>query len=304
MQGHRTGRQFFNQVIAAIVMVAASVAWLDARRGGRNPREQTTTTSTTPGTATWDRFSADLSFRQAFIKPDGTPQQTQPPAATFRLERTRSLRGWHTLITLRTIDRVTYKAAGVTRTTDNPYVIARMESDGDGRPPRLYNLQGQLVTLPTAIDRQLLATPVPTSFKVPDWNALATRVATTALLPAQDAWIDSVIATPDRRTTRRQAIEARFGLPRGRVSGLDQYVATTGDVTNEMLVNTDIVVPIEVNTALRGTLTTRTMFAHEPKAGGVFVRRFSHAERILPEAAGVRAVTDIEISNVTTGTAQ
>lgn len=296
MQRHRTSGHFFRQIIAAVVMVAASVAWLDARRGGREPREQTTA----PTTVTWDKFSADLSLRQSFIKANGAPQQAQPPATAFRLERSRSSRGWRTVITLSNIDRVTFKATGTIRTAENPYVIARMESDGDGQPPRLYNLKGQLVTLPTAIDRQLLSAPVPSAFKVPDWNALAIRVATTALLPAQDAWIDSVIATPDRRTSRRQAIEARFGPARGRVSGLDQYLATTGDVTNEMLVNTDMVVPLEINTALRGTLTTRTMFGHEPKPGGVFVRRFSHAERTLPEAAGARAVTDIEMTNVAT----
>ena len=296
MQRHRISGQFFRQSVAAVAMIAAWAAWLDARRAGRDPREQTTNTPT----VTWDRFSADLSFRQAFINPDGTPQQTQPPATAFHLERSRSSRGWRTVITLRSFDRVVFKAAGTVRTAENPYVIARMESDGDGQPPRLYNLRGEPISLPTANDRRLLAAPVPATLSVPDWNALATRVATTALLPAPDAWVDSVVATPDRRTSRRAAIEASFGPPRGRLSGLDRYVATTGDVTNEMLVNADIVIPAEINTALRGTLMTRTTFAHEARAGGVFVRRFSHAERRLPEAGDVRAVTDIEMTNVST----
>lgn len=280
-----------------VVMVAGWAVWLDARRG-------VGAQAATAPVVSWDAFSADVSFRQAFLKADGTPHAVQPPLSTFRLERTRSSRGWRTVVTLRRIDKVSFMVNRTMRAVDNPHVIARMEVDGDGLAPRLYNADGRLVALPTDADRRLLKAPVPADMTPPDWNALATRVAATALVPAQDAWIDSVIATPDRRVARRQAIERSFGPPRGRVAGLDQYVATTGDVTREMLVNAELAVPIEINTAQGGRLTTRATFSHEPRANGVFVRRYSRGERVFPEAGGVRVITDVEMTNVTTGSAR
>ena len=66
-----------------------------------------------------------------------------------------------------------------------------------------------------------------------------------------------------------------------------------------MLINPAAEVPVEISAVQNGTLLARTTFGYVNGTGGAVVRRFAHDERAVPEISGARAITDIEMTNVT-----
>ena len=244
----------------------------------------------------WTEVSADISIRQMLVDGAGQPLHAPPPALAFRMLRTLGSTGWRTALTLvqQEIPTVGDAPAG-----SNPFAIARIEYDGNGTSPRLYNKFGQQVVGPNSQNRSLLTTPESTA-KSADWDALG-RQFTASVVPAQSsAWVDELIATPDKRTERRLAIERKYGKPKKRVNGLDRYLKTDGDVTAELLVKPDAVVPVELNQLENGELVGRVLSTYVVRSDGAYIKRLHHAERKMPAIAGARSIIDLETTNVVT----
>src|SRR6185503_15970193 len=116
------------------------------------------------------------------------------------------------------------------------------------------------------------ATPESAS-QAAEWDALR-RQFTTSVIPAQSsAWLDELIATPDKRTERRLAIEGKYGKSKKRVNGLDRYVTTDGIVTAELLVKPDAVVPVELNQVENGELVGRVLSTYIVRNDGAYIKR-------------------------------
>jgi hypothetical protein len=136
------------------------------------------------------------------------------------------------------------------------------------------------------------------SSTMPQANLGSTSIIRTRFLTSNPDWMENVVATPAKRLNRRAAIEQRYGAMRGRVNGMDRYLANAGDMTCELLVNSDAVVPVEVNVARSTTLVGRSLFTHETKPDGVLIRRLLHAERAVAIGSNNRIVADVTMNNV------
>ena len=107
-----------------------------------------------------------------------------------------------------------------------------------------------------------------------------------------------MVATPAKRAKRQEALERRLGRPQGRHGGSDRYVSMEGDETHEILVHPEAVVPLEMTVARGGKLVRRTRFEYDVRPGGALVRRLLRTEQVLADAGGLRALTDVELTNV------
>jgi len=133
---------------------------------------------------------------------------------------------------------------------------------------------------------------------LPPANLGSSSIIRTRFVASNPDWIDNVVATPAKRLDRRKAIERRYGPKRGRVNGMDRYLASAGDMTCELLVNSDAVVPVEMNLARTATLIGRSLFTHETQPDGVLIRRLLHSERAVAIGSNNRAVVDVTMTNV------
>jgi hypothetical protein len=71
-----------------------------------------------------------------------------------------------------------------------------------------------------------------------------------------------------------------------------------GTDTLEVLVDPDMVVPVEINRMRHGELVARTSISQVRDAAGTLVRRTSRTERVVDGASGERMVTEIELANI------
>jgi hypothetical protein len=243
----------------------------------------------------WDAFSADVSLQQALVSSSGAILQT-PPAIDMRIERVKQSTGWRTNVTLRRLEHPAVRAGSGTATLDNPFLVVRMEYDGDGTAPRFFNQAGLRVNAPGDLDLALLAPSMAST--MPKANLGSTSIIRTRFTASNPEWMENVVATPAKRLNRRAAIEQRYGPMRGRVNGMDQYLASAGDMTCELLVNSDAVVPVEVNVARSTALIGRSLFTHEMKPDGVMIRRVLHSERAVAIGKNNRIVADVTMNNV------
>lgn len=247
----------------------------------------------------WDTFGADVSIQQALVAPSGAVVLT-PPAVAMRLERSRIATGWRTRVTLQEVQKALARTAAGTTALDNPFLVTRLEYDGDGTLARFFNREGQRVVPPGSRERSVIDLPAAV---VSAANLPIVDLANPAIVrggtrsPAPD-WLENVVATPGERQARRAALEGRYGSMRGRVNGMDQYVSTAGNTTCEVLVASDAVVPVEINVARDSALVGRSTFTHDRRPDGVAIRRLLHAERVSATGRG-RLVTDVALANVT-----
>jgi hypothetical protein len=85
---------------------------------------------------------------------------------------------------------------------------------------------------------------------------------------------------------------------RGRVRGLDRFVATEADQSREVLVDPSSALPIEMNLMRGGTLVSHRTMRYEAGPGGTLVRRAMRSERLVSPVSGERAVVDTEFTSV------
>ena len=283
--------------VAITAVAGASIICFDAQPSAQGPSANAGSQPDDP--PSWDRFAADVSIRQVHVGADGTWLRTPPPNLSLRIERALKHSDWTTALTLRDIERPLVQSGAGSRQLDNPFLIVRMEYDDDGAEPRFYNGRGERVRGPDHTDRRLLDVRVTPPSHALDWDGLANRLPKGPPSKTRPDWIDQVVARPEKRGKRQEDLEKRLGKPHGRKAGLDQYVAVDGDITYEVLVHPDSAVPVEMNATRGGELVARSTFGYEAHPAGVLVRRALHAEHALIDVKGARALTDIDVTNVT-----
>jgi hypothetical protein len=283
-------------LLIAAVCVVSSIAYVNAARPEASPPQAA---ARDPAPQPWDTFRADLTLTHRHVDRDGRPWPASRTAVVaMHVQRLRDRSGWHTSITLRDAAPPKVLTRAGSEFVDSPFRIARVEYDDEGEP-RLYDRAGRIVH-PMDVEALRQAMGVAPNQAVASFRAgrpdprTRPRVATT-----RPNWIDSVIATPDRRGLRHRALTDRYGSPVGRVGRLDRFVAKNGREIHEILVDPDAELPVEVNTQRDGALVTHTTFAYAPYAGGVLARRLLHAEAAMPDStAGDRLVTDVEMTHL------
>ena len=80
--------------------------------------------------------------------------------------------------------------------------------------------------------------------------------------------------------------------------GLDRYVTTTGDRTDETLVDRQLQLPVEANVVRGGRLVSHRTISYEDAAGDLVVRRRVRTERLVSPTTGERAIVELEFTNV------
>jgi hypothetical protein len=246
---------------------------------------------------TWDSLTADMSVQQALVTAGGTVLNA-PPVVDMTMERKRTATGWRTNVMLRRVDRPTVRTSSGVTQLDNPFLVVRMEYDGDGTAARFFNRYGVRVNPPGMPDRALLNIPSSATIPMPVVDLANPSIIRSRFGASNPEWMDNVVSSPGKRLARRTALERRYGAMRGRVNGMDQYVATAGDTTCEVLVNGEAVVPVEVNLARNAALVGRSMFTHERRPDGVMIRRVLHSEHASTIGKNNRAVMDVTMQNV------
>jgi len=171
----------------------------------------------------------------------------------------------------------------------------RFEYDGSGTAPRLFDERGVLIQPGSDADRQLLglATALQRTWTLPASVQASARIA-----PASRAWLDTIVATPDKRGDRQQALDERFGPPLAiSADGTEWFETTIGG--DWYLVGADVPSALPIRTIhIRGPIViSDTTWSYTPYAGGVLVRSLMHTVQPMPDGVGLN-VLDLQISNV------
>lgn len=110
---------------------------------------------------------------------------------------------------------------------------------------------------------------------------------------------EPLIAPAAERPGRLSVLERRFGRPRGRVRGLDRYLAKDGTKVHEVLVNPDSALPAEVNVADGTTLVEHHRFEYA-RLGRGWVRTRAASETAIPGTPSQRLVAVSTMADVQT----
>jgi hypothetical protein len=279
-------------VAACTVVLVGSIAAIEgvAQQPGPTPG------ATGPLAERLASISVELTLHQRVVATDGSVRRQSVAPLKYRWERRRAGAGWRTAITLLSGLRPVVGEGDARVRLDNPFAIVRVEDDEDGTPPRLFDAVGRRVPLPFDAARRQLQAP-----RVPELPALAlppvTGRAAAPLRPPDPDWLDSFAAAQSARADRQARLARRFGSSAGRVRSLDRFIASANGTTVELLVDPQLVLPVETNILRNGVLISRTTSVYE-RDGDLIVRRAARAERPLPGANGDRTVVDVEFSNV------
>lgn len=230
-----------------------------------------------------DRFTADLAVRRGVLK-DGSAAIEWTPERQYRIERDRTPRAWRT--TLRIVDDSGKRPpAAVGAATD---IVAVVDS-GDDDPLLFVDRAGRVrpgADLPRRDD--VIDDGRRRQGDVPQ----VTRRRATGF-----DWLEGVVQSTTARDRRARAAFASLGPVRGRVRGLDQYVAVEQGIRREVLMDPAAVVPVEMSVSRGDRTESRTFFTYEPDGRGNLLRtRFQRQRR--PDDAAETSVIDVKFTNV------
>lgn len=275
-----------NSLGLALAMALVSLSSLDAQDTRRSTRAAGALTD-------WDTVSADVIVQHRRVRSDGTLLGAQSLPVRYKWERSAGPGGWRTVMTFPPSPAAMAASASL-RPQDAQFQIGRIEDDGDGTPIRIYNRRGQQMRLP-AVQALGLASARHLLPEAAQRAAEQAQVSSSLSSGGRD-WIDNVLAPPAPEGRRRE-LTRRFGANRGRARGLQRFVRTEGDETEEVLADPESALPIEVNVARGGRLVWHGRSTYERDARGAFVRRALHVEQLVSER-GDRVVTDFQLANV------
>jgi hypothetical protein len=250
--------------------------------------------SAAPAAERWNTFSADITIRHSRVKPDGLPAGGATPAVRYRWERRLTGAGWKSTMTFETEAPVSVQSPGGRKQIENPFAVARIEDDEDGTPLRLFDRKGERLRVPSEpqLRRQFNRAPGPL---LANETALANAVRPRTF---GREWSEAILAIPSKAGARRAALERRFGRAAGRVRALDRFVSTRDQETTEVLADPQSALPLEINVVRTQALVSHTTMGYVRGEGGTLIRRSLHIERAIPDTAGERTATDVEINNV------
>jgi hypothetical protein len=257
-------------------------------------REVSSRASAAPAAEKWNTFSADITIRHSRIKADGRPAGGATPAMRYRWERRLTGAVWKSTMTFEDETPVSVESPAGRKQIENPFAIGRIEDDEDGTPLRFFDRKGGRVQVPTELQlrRQFNRAPGPL---VANETALASAVRPRTF---GREWSETILAMPSKTAARRAALERRFGRAIGRVRSLDRFVSTHDQETTEVLADPQSALPLEINVVRSQTLVSHTTMGYVRGEGGALIRRSLRTERAIPDTAGERTATDVEINNV------
>jgi hypothetical protein len=248
----------------------------------------------------WDTFSTRIAVRRQMVAADGAAAGPAATTTEYTWERTRTMSGWRTIMTMVAAPRVRVQArAGLVTLPETPTVV-KAEDPGDGSAPRFWDLNGAEIKMPSAamqaqvMGRDATSPGASTAEAIPAGAHPAKAVQAGA---ATD-WIDAIIIPGAKRSQRLSAIERQFGRRRGVIRGLSRHLRQQGDEQREVLVDEGVGVAVETNLIARGELVAHTTFAYERAASGALLRRGLRTERMLSGGGG-RVVTEVNFSDIT-----
>jgi hypothetical protein len=243
---------------------------------------------------TWNTFTADITIRHSRVKADGRPAGGATPAMRYRWERRLTGAGWKSTMTFENETPVSLQSQGGRKQIENPFAIARIEDDEDGTPLRLFDRAGERVHVPSELQLRRQFNRVPGPLVAND-TALANAVRPRTF---GREWTETILATPSKAAARRTALERRFGRPAGMVRALDRFVSTHDQDTTEVLADPQSALPLEINVVRNQALLSHATMGYVRGEGGALIRQSLRIERAIPDAAGERTATDVEINNV------
>jgi hypothetical protein len=264
----------------------AATAALDAAPAGQ--------AKVAPAAERWNTFSADITIRHSRLNADGRPASGATPAMRYRWERRLTGTGWKSTMTFENEAPVSVQSPGGRKQIENPFAIARIEDDEDGTPLRLFDRKGERVHVPSELQlrRQFNRVSGPL---VANETAVANAVRPRTF---GREWSEAILAMPSKAAARRAALERRFGTAAGRVGALDRFVSTRDQETTEVLADPQSALPLEINVVRSQALVSHTTVGYVRGEGGALIRRSLRIERAIPDTAGERTVTDVEINDV------
>jgi hypothetical protein len=256
--------------------------------------------SASPGDdSTWDTFAADVSVRLERVDSAGKSVDASDPGLGFSLERTLQSNGvWKSVITVRSSSElVAPRPKGATFESDR-FDIGRIEDDGLGALPRVYNRRGDLLSAPSESDLQSLFPG--TSLPAEIGNRIKESQGASAPSPKRNErrWVERFVTAKERVAERRAAIENAFGSATGKLGGRDRYVRQDGDNLVEILVDGAKVLPVEVNEAFNGMLRAHTSFSYADSGDGLVTLQSIRSERAESNATKGRSILTITYANV------
>lgn len=284
---------------AALAAAVVGLVGADASRALPGASDRSASSAQPAAAEPWSAFGADITVRRGRVDADGRPTGPGAPAITYRWEQTRTPRGWKTVLRLTAAERRAAKTLDGEQPIEHPFAVARIEDEGDGSPPKLFDRRGRPVELPGEAFRRRLASLMRADGLLPAAPpAAATSRPDLPMRPEPAASMPPAIAREADAPGRRAALERRFGRAAGRVGALDRYVAALERDTLEVLADPDSALPVEINVARDGRLRSHVAMRYATAAGGALVREALRAERLLEDGTGMRAVTEIELANV------
>jgi hypothetical protein len=238
----------------------------------------------------YDWIAADVTLQRALA---GDAHEIAAPKVTYRVTHQRHGGGWKTVLEIHDRERpIIQTEDGPERLRDRSKV-ARVEDDGDGRPPRFYDHAGALIRSGRLSDQSVLGPP--RNVKLPPApQALTTGAGRSADPGGFQPLLLSRTDTP----RRRDALVKNLGPPVERLRGRDRYIRRRGDTVEEVLTDPEWAVPVELSVLRRGTRVAHTTVDYQQGPGGALVSRTIRSERALQGARAGRAVTTVTFSNV------
>lgn len=231
-------------------------------------------------TDTWNTLTLDIGVSRHHLTKAGVVIGAPTPTATYRLERSNRSGAWKTVITVLSVERPARFAFTGAIVAPPPFPVARLEDDEDGTPVRVYDTAGRLLKSPAA------AAFGPALFS--------------SFTPARSvgrAWIESFVATTAGKAGRLQQFERRFG-PGTPAGAWTRYSRIDGDLSQEVLVDPRLAIPVQEHTRRSGTLTSRRTIDYGPAPDDAVVRTAIHSETWAASGADDRAVADATFSNI------
>ena len=278
----------------AIICVCAGASLASAQ-----PAPAASKAASLAPTDAWNTFSADITLRRRRVDAAGQPVGDSVTAQHYHWERSSATGRWKTTMTLAPASPVSLRMLRGSAALDDRLLVARIEDDEDGSAPRVYNKRGDTLRAPGALNELLPATrggdpgrwpPPPATKAAKGQRPHATQSAS--------QWIDHHFIRRSGHDARRLAFQRRHGPPVGQVRGLDRYVTTHGDRTEETLVDRQLQVPVEANLVREGRLVSHRTMSYAPAGGDFVVRRSIRTEHLVSSKTGERAIVDIEFANV------
>jgi hypothetical protein len=278
----------------AIVCVCAGASPASAQPAPTAPKAA----SLAP-TDAWNTYSADITLRRHRVDAAGQPVGDSVTAQQYHWERSSATGHWKTTMTLGPASPALLRTLRGTAALDDRMLVARIEDDEDGSGPRIYNKRGDLLRAPGALDQLLPPSagtdPQRLPHPPPARGAGGQRPQATQ---SASQWIDNHFIKRNGHEARRRAFQRQHGPPVGHVRGLDRYVTTHGDRTDETLVDPQLQVPVETNVVREGRLVSHRTMSYAAAGSDLVVRRSIRTERLVSSKTGERAIVEIEFANV------